>query len=309
MTLGAGLVNDLARAAALWAGAAGAVYAQGVWRPGSDHAAAAAVGADLRRSCPGAARALAGGQDYCSMHRHGLPSRSRRLPPCKSMVTLIRRLSPAQGRCGRARRRRSPAEEAAEDIAEVAEVEPARAVSAATGACAVIRGQRPQSRTGRSAAFLSGSDKTSFASLISLNFSSASLSPGSCPGDTCVPSFLYALLISSPGALVYAERPRNSLVFQPYALPLLKNTRTSREGMQARAPFRWSSFRLLDACSVVVIHDLVVGVVILLTVGPVSPPGWPPMLASLWRRPGAPAARQLLAHLVERLGQLLGGAP
>ena len=69
VTVGAGLVDDAARAAALAAGVAGGEHPHGRLAAGLHHAAAVALGADLRRGAGGAAAALTGGALLHALHR------------------------------------------------------------------------------------------------------------------------------------------------------------------------------------------------------------------------------------------------
>ena len=79
VTVGAGLVNDLAGAPALLAGALALHDAKG--RPlGLGHGAGAvAIGAHLRRGAVGAAVALTGGAGLAAVHRHGFFAAEGRL--------------------------------------------------------------------------------------------------------------------------------------------------------------------------------------------------------------------------------------
>ena len=136
--LGAGLMNDLTLASAALAGGRRRHIAQRRLAALLDHAAAAAVRADLGGRALGAARAAAVRTLLDAVDTDFLLAAEGRL--FKADVHARAQAFAALGRVGvRARAAEAPAEEAAEDIAEVAEVEPARAVSAATGACAVIR--------------------------------------------------------------------------------------------------------------------------------------------------------------------------
>ena len=136
--LGAGLMNDLTLASAALAGGRRRHIAQRRLAALLDHAAAAAVRADLGGRALGAARAAAVRTLLDAVDADFLLAAEGRL--FKADVHARAQTLAALGRVGvRARAAKAPAEEAAEDIAEVAEVEPARAVSAATGACAVIR--------------------------------------------------------------------------------------------------------------------------------------------------------------------------
>ena len=132
-------MNDLALAAATLAGGRCRHIAQRRLAALLDHAAAAAVRADLGGRALGAARASAVRALLDAVDADFLLAAEGRL--FKADVHARAQAFAALGRVGvRARAAEAPAEEAAEDIAEVAEVEPARAVSAATGgACAVIR--------------------------------------------------------------------------------------------------------------------------------------------------------------------------
>ena len=131
-------MNDLTLAAAALAGGRRRHIAQRRLAALLDHAAAAAVRTDLGGRALGAARAAAVRTLLDAVDADFLLAAEGRL--FKADVHARAQAFAALGRVGvRARAAEAPAEEAAEDIAEVAEVEPSRAVSAATGACAVIR--------------------------------------------------------------------------------------------------------------------------------------------------------------------------
>ena len=101
VTVGAGLVDDLAGAPALLAGSLALHDAKG--RPlGLGHGAgAAAVGAHLRRGAVGAAVAFAGGAGFAAVHRHGF------LAAEGGLREVHGHAGPGGVRCAAAGRRRS----------------------------------------------------------------------------------------------------------------------------------------------------------------------------------------------------------
>ena len=135
--LGAGLMNDLTLAAAALAGSRGGHEAQRRLAALLNHAAAAAIRANLGGRALGAARTVAVRALLDAVDADLFFAAEGRFLKADGnaraqALAALRRI----GVCPRAAE--APAEKAAEDVTKVAEVEPARAVSAA-GACAVIR--------------------------------------------------------------------------------------------------------------------------------------------------------------------------
>ena len=131
-------MNDLTLAAAALAGSRGGHEAQRRLAALLNHAAAAAIRANLGGRALGAARTAAVRTLLDAVDADLFFAAEGRFLKADGnaraqALAALRRI----GVCPRAAE--APAEKAAEDVAKVAEVEPARAVSAATGTCAVIR--------------------------------------------------------------------------------------------------------------------------------------------------------------------------
>ena len=139
VTVGAGLVDDPAGAAALGAGGGGGEHAHGRLPPGLDAAAAVAGGAHLRGSARGTAVALTGGALLAALHGELLLAAEGRLGKGDGDGGADA-LAPL-GRVGVAPllTAEAAAEKAAENVAQIAEVEACRAVapSGTAGTCAI----------------------------------------------------------------------------------------------------------------------------------------------------------------------------